>query len=121
MLVDLPDLYHVIRYQTMSSADQFQRCLTLSNTALTCNENTFTVNIDQYAVDRNARSQFFAQCVDQFCHKFRSGTSRSKYRNPIFLCDAQKLLIRLQITAEDHTRDLIFQKLIVDINFFVML
>ena len=57
IITDLTEFYHIIGYQTMTSSDQLQCCLGLTDAALTGDQDTFTVDIHQYTVHGNAGSQ----------------------------------------------------------------
>ena len=86
MFIDLADFHYIIRNQTMSAADQFQSRLAFSDSTVSCNHETLAIYIDQNPVNGNTGCQFFTQCIDQLCHKFRSRTIRTKNRHFIFYC-----------------------------------
>ena len=110
MLIDLPDLHHIIRYQTVSSANQFQSGLTLTDSAVPCDHQSFPVYIHQHSVNGDTWCQLFTQSIDELCHKFRGLPARSQHRNAIGHSLFQKNRIRFQIPAENHTGHIKFQK-----------
>ena len=58
-ITDFTQLYNIIAYKTMSSFDQFQRSLTLANSALTCDQDTFTIYIHKHTMDGNTWCQLY--------------------------------------------------------------
>ena len=58
LIADLADLHNIICYQTMSSLDQLQRRLALSDSALAHNQNALAEYIDQHAVDGDHRASW---------------------------------------------------------------
>ena len=69
IIADLTDLYHVICYQTMSSLDQLQRCLALTDSTLSHNQYTDTIHIHKYSVNGNTRCQFHIHPANQLRHE----------------------------------------------------
>ena len=57
----LADLHHIITDKTMASLDQLQSSLALTDTALTCDQNTLAVNIHQYTMNGNTRCKLYTQ------------------------------------------------------------
>ena len=58
IITDFTQFYHIISYQTMSSSDQLQGCLGLTDAALTGDQDAFTIDIHQYTVYGDAGGQF---------------------------------------------------------------
>ena len=66
MIADAADLHDIITDKPVSAAYQFQGCLTLADPTFSGDQHTFAVNIDQYPVDGNIRSQFHTHPTDDF-------------------------------------------------------
>ena len=71
---NLSDHYDIVTDKSVSSADQFQSSFGFADSALSQNQNTFTVYIDQNAVHRQAGSKFHTQITYYFDHE---GTGRT--------------------------------------------
>ena len=50
-------------------SDQLQCSLALTDSAFSGNQQAFTVNVDQYPMNRNTRSQLYIQPPNNLCHK----------------------------------------------------
>ena len=61
--------YNIITYQTVSTLDQLQCSLTLADAALTCDQDSFTIDIYQNSVDGNTWCKLYAQPADDLCHQ----------------------------------------------------
>ena len=97
----------------MSPTNQFQRSLTLSNTALTHDQYTFTVDIYQYTMNGNARCQLAGQKIDCFrCH-IGCRIRRSKDWDTTLTSDTQHFFIRLVVPAHNDTWHVKSKKLAV--------
>ena len=64
IIADLAEFYHIIGYQTMSSLDQLQSRLGLTDAALAGDQDTLAVDIHQYAVYGDTGSQLDIQPAD---------------------------------------------------------
>ena len=116
IITDFADLYHVIRYKSVSSLDQLQGSLALTNTALTRDQDTFTIYIDQYTMYRNTWSQLDIEPSDDLCHKSRSRLLCQKYRHFILHCGFQKYLIRTQVSAKYDTGSFLRKDFRIDLS-----
>ena len=69
LITYLLNLNNIIRYKTMSSLDELQRCLTLTDTALTHNKNTLAEYINQYTMNRDCRCKLYLKPTYNLRHK----------------------------------------------------
>ena len=111
-ITDFADLHHIVTYQTMSTLDQFQRSLALTDAALTHDQDTFAVYIHQYAMDGDARCQLYVQPADDLCHKIGCRFFGSKDRHIVFSSHLQHIFIRFRHRCEDHTGNLFGYKIL---------
>ena len=107
MLIDLADLDNIIRNQSVSSPDQLQCSLTLSDSALTRDQKSLAIYIDQYAVYGNTRCKLLTQTVDQLRGKLRSRSACAKDRDLFLVRQPKHHLIRLKIPAINNARNII--------------
>ena len=91
-ITDFTKFYNIITDKTMSSFDQFQRSLTLANSALTCDQDTFTIYIHKHTMDGNTWCQLYTQPADNLSHKTGSCTLCHESRNIIFNCQIDHIL-----------------------------
>ena len=69
IIADLSDLYNIIADKSVSSLNEFKRRLGFTDPALTRDENSFAVYIDENTVNGNARSQLDIKPSDDLRHK----------------------------------------------------
>ena len=98
-IADAADLDHIIADETVTALNQFQRCLTLADTALAHNQNTLAKYIDQYAVNADHRRHLDVQPADDLRHQIRSRLLRYHARNPIMVTQLQHFLLRCHAAA----------------------
>ena len=84
----------------MASLDQLQRHLGFTDAALTGDQNAYAVDVDEHAVDRNARCQSDVEPADQFRCEVRGRVPRHEDRDAVLQRDADKELVGLQLPAE---------------------
>ena len=111
-ITDFADLHHIITYQTMSTLDQFQRSLALTDAALTHDQDTFAIYIHQYAMDGDARCQLHIQPADDLCHKIGCGFFCYKNRHIVLSSHIQHIFIRFRHRRKDHTGNLFGYKIL---------
>ena len=117
--VSLSDLDHVICHQTMSSADQLQCSLALSDTAFSCDQKSFTIDIDQYTMNGRARCQKYIEFKDQLGHELGCPALGSQDRDLALMCNIHQRLLRYETTAKDHTRYVVGKQFAVDLRTFL--
>ena len=83
-ITDFTKFYNIITDKTVSTFDQFQSSLTLTDPALTCDQDTFTIYIHKYAMDGNTRCKLYTKPADDLCHEAGCGALCHKCRNIIF-------------------------------------
>ena len=66
IIVGFFDLNHIIGYKAVSSLNQFQSRLTLTDTAFAGDQDAFTEYIHKYTMDGDSRCQFYLQETVQF-------------------------------------------------------
>src|SRR5699024_6899510 len=93
-IADTTYLHNIIADKTMSSLNQFQSGLTLSDAALAHDQHAFTVYIHQNAMDGNTRCKLHTKPADNFSHESRSSISGHQDRHIIFMGQIQHILIR---------------------------
>ena len=118
-IADLTDLYHIIRYQTVSTLDQFQGSLTFADTALPHDQHAFAKYIHQYSVNRYTRCQFFIHPANDLRHEIRSGFFCPEYRHSIDIAQIQQFRIRLCLGSKYNTRYLERYKLLINGKFLL--
>ena len=120
VLIDLADLHHIVRNKTMSASDQFERSLAFTDSAVTGDHQTLTIDIDQYAVNADARRQLLTKRIDQLRGKFGSRSSGTEYRYMVRQCLLQKDRIRRQISRKNNTRNIkLKERIITDLFLFI--
>jgi len=100
------DLNHIVGDQTVTTLDQLQSSLTLTDATLAHDQDTFTIDIHQNTMDRNTWCQFHAKPADNFCHQVRCDAMAGKQRLVIFLRQLDHILIRFCPGGIDHTRNI---------------
>ena len=116
IVTDLAKLHHVIRHQTVSTLDQFQSGLRLTDTALPRDQHALAVDIYKNAVHGDAGRQLYVQPADDLRHEGGSRLLRHEHGDLMLIRDLQEDLVRLQFPAEHHAGDgLIAQKLVIDL------
>ena len=91
-ITDFTQLYNIIAYKTMSSFDQLQCSFTLTNTALSCDQNSFAINIYKHTMNGNTWSQLNTKPADNLCHQTGSGSLCNKCRHIVFDCHIDHIL-----------------------------
>ena len=120
LIADLSDLHHVVRYETVASLNELQSRFTLTDSALTHDQNAFTEYIHQNAVDADARSQFYLQPADDLCHQIRGRLLRNKAWYAVMVAACDHVFIRILVPRINQTRNLTGQKLIIHLHLAVM-
>ena len=100
------NLYDIIRYKTMTSVDQLQRNLGLTDAALAHDQYTLSEKIEKYAMHAAARCQFDIQPADDLCHKCVGLLRGAQNRHLIFAGKLNQLLVNMKITAKQDARRL---------------
>ena len=114
IIADLANLHHIVRHQTMASADKLQSRLALSDTTFAHDQHTFAVDIHQHAVNGNTRRQLLAEPPNGAGDKIRSGHGSDQNRHTGSLCHIQHSIARLQPPAKYDTRNLALKNLLVN-------
>ena len=94
----------------MTTLNDLQRRLGFTYAALTQDQDTFTVYLDQYAMHGNTRSQFHIEVFDQRTHEFTGGLTGPKYRDLRLLCHSDQFIVRHMVTCQDQTRDILVKQ-----------
>ena len=105
-VTDLTDFNNIITDKTMTSLDQLQGCLALTDTTLTCDQDSLAVNINQHTMNRNTWCKLHAQPADDLCHKAGSCSFCHECRNIIFNSQIDHVLRRTGHGTENNTWDL---------------
>ena len=95
LITDLADLHNIIRHQTMASLNQLQSSLALTDTALTCDQNSLAINIHQYTMNGNTRCKLYTKPADDLCHEAGSCSFCHECRNIIFNSQIDLFFIEL--------------------------
>ena len=99
------DFYCVIRNQTMSAFNQLNGSLALAYTAVAQNQDTFTINFYQHAMQRNAGCQRNLQGCNQ-CTGYRGGKFvGTQNRNIIFFRSFYHFRNNINISCNDNRRN----------------
>ena len=107
VLIDLTDLDHVIRHQTMAAPNQFQSRLGLADAALSGNQKSLSIDIDQDPMDAGGRGQLQVQIIDQFRGELAGRRAGPQKGNIVPVGRLQKRILRLKAPAENHRRDIV--------------
>src|SRR5699024_2044765 len=105
-IADTTYLHNIIADKTMSSLNQFQSGLTLSDAALAHDQHAFTVYIHQNAMDGYTRCKLHTKPADNFSHESRCSSSGHQARHIIFMGQIQHILIRFCHGSKHHAWNL---------------
>ena len=84
--------YYIITDQSMPSLDQLQGSFAFTDTALSCDQNSFAINIYKHTMNGNTWSQLNAKPADNLCHQTGSGSLCNKCRHIVFDCHIDHIL-----------------------------
>ena len=112
-ITDLTDLDNIITDKTMASLDQLQSSLALTDTALTCDQNSLAINIHQYTMNGNTRCKLYTKPADDLCHEAGSCSFCHECRNIIFNSQIDHVLRRTGHGTENNTWNLAGDKTLI--------
>ena len=107
LIRNLLDLYNIIRYKTMSTPNHLQSRLTLTKATVSGNHDTLTIYVQQNRMNGNTRCKLHMQPLYNLMHEVRRrlGSISQNWDSTSF-SGLDDIIIWLDITAEDQTRNL---------------
>ena len=106
----LAKLDDVIRHETMTTLDQLERRLGLTDTGIAHDQHALTVYIDEHTVHGNHRCHPDLQPADDRCLQLRRHTRRLQQRDTRIATRLDHTAVRLDATRIDDDRNRILRQ-----------